>query len=136
MHLPVKQQYATIHQGFLLFTKLKILQYLLLQYSFLLIDHFSSRDTRLKLPSLPHFISSFLISINSETSPSECSVCPFSTCVPWICFCKTKEFCLSEREIHRKWIRRCHWSYTGWRGWQLFSRWVKNTFLAAGIIEL
>lgn len=82
---------------------------------------FKSWDIRLKLPSLDHFISSFLISINSETSP-ECSVCPFSTYVPWICFCKTKEFCLSEREVHRKWIRRCHWSYTGWRGWQLLSR--------------
>lgn len=62
---------------------------------------FESWDIHLKLPSLDHFISSFLISINSETSP-ECSMCPFSTCVPWICFCKTKEFCLSEREVHRK----------------------------------
>jgi len=33
-----------------------------------------------------------------------------------------KEFCLSEREGHGKRRRRCHWSYTGWRGWWLFSR--------------
>lgn len=54
---------------------------------------FKSWDIRLKLPSLAHFISSFLISINSETSPSECSICvPFPPVFPGFAFAKRRSF--------------------------------------------
>lgn len=135
MHWTVKQQYATNHQGFYSFQSWKYFNTCYCNTVVWLSPIFQVLGYSSEITfSCSHLISSFLISIWDLSWMF--NMCPFSTCAPWICFCKTKEFCLSEREVHRKWIRRCHWPYTGWRGWQRFSRYVKDTLLAAGIIEL